>query len=93
MGGGAVPLIRTQPWKEFRDLEAKHFGGDPFWVCEKRQIVVLPETSSRFVALNVADGSPAWEIPVRSRIALDLRDRPAHLVTTNGAEAEVYRIP
>lgn len=93
MGGGAVPLIRTQPWKEFRDLEAKHFGGDLFWVCEKRQIVVLPETSSRFVALNVADGSPAWEIPVRSRIALDLRDRPAHLVTTNGAEAEVYRIP
>ncbi len=93
MGSGAVPLIRTQPWKEFRDLEAKHFGGQLFWVCEKRQIVVLPAAGSRFVALNVRDGSPAWEIPVRSKIALDLREHPAHLVTTNGAEVEVYRIP
>lgn len=84
---GYVPLVRTTPWRRFREVEVKHFGGHLFWVSSNGQ-VVLPATESRLIGLRIQDGQTAWELPIGSKVAVE----NGYVVSVREGTAEIYKI-
>lgn len=87
VSSGYVPLVRTMPWRSFRNVEVKHFAGQLFWVQSDGQIV-LPATESRLMGLRVQDGQTAWEFPIGSKIAVE----NGYVVSIQEGTAEIHKI-
>lgn len=85
---GYVPLIRTTPWKKYRDVETKYFGGQLFWVPSHGQVMVIPTRDSRIIGLRVRDGETAWELPIGAELAIE----HGYIVTVHEGTAEVHKI-
>lgn len=85
---GYVPLVRTTPWRVFRDVETKHFGGQVFWLPAGGQLVVLPTTGSKVMGVRVRDGQTAWEVPIGSKVGIE----NGYIISINEGVAELHRI-
>lgn len=88
-GAGAFPLIRTIPWQPFRDVEAKHFGSQLFWLLPQENALVLPMDGNRVGALRVDNGETIWQVEASGRIAIG----DGWLTQVDGDTADLYRLP